>query len=432
MTLTRDPDTRTAALADAIVAGDPVHAHLQVIGFGPGGLGIPVAADRLGLLDRLMSRGLALVDKRPAWRWDGLSYGINSNSEAHDFLAFIRADGFFGPLLDTPEGRAVRAYGKQRIPLTLVASFLRLAAERFLDHLAEHNRSAVICGRSVATLEIERDGLFLSRDADGLPIARSSHAVLALGAEEQMRPDLEPLVAPARRAGRLIASESLLRGLTEDRIGAALAAGAPIAVIGSSHSAFSVVDYLLQSYPERLRDGQVVVVTKHRPKIYFTSAGEAEAQLVDLSAQTLDQPTGEINKFDGLRGDARQVYCDIAAGTERRARLMRLEDAGTPAVIEAAGLVVQAVGYGPRRLPVVDADGGPVDLAYGPSNIAIDDDCTVLRTDGRPVPRLYAVGLGHAMADRSPDGTQRGYKVGVNFFHGSAGARIVEQLGLEE
>jgi len=40
----------------------------------------------------------------------------------------------------------------------------------------------VICGRSVATLEIARDGLFLSRDADGLPIARSSHAALALGA----------------------------------------------------------------------------------------------------------------------------------------------------------------------------------------------------------------------------------------------------------
>jgi len=80
-----------------------------------------------------------------------------------------------------------------------------------------------------------------------------------------------------------------------------------------------------------------------------------------------------------------------------RLQLHRLgqDDAASLAVLDNADLVIAALGYRPRALPVFDGAGERVSLQSetGPQARLVDNDCRVVDASGNPLPHLFAIGL---------------------------------------
>ncbi|MFF8960037.1 hypothetical protein [Streptomyces sp. NPDC014894] len=390
-------------------------ARLQVIGFGPAALGIPVAADRAGLLDELMRDGCVFLDRRARHEWRSLDYDIPSNSAAVDFLDGLAPDGRLRAALRSPEGRALARASDRPVPLRLAARFLARTAREVADYTLRFNRAHTLFSTPVDHLLVDEKGLFHSRDARRRTLALSRSAVIAVGA----RP-----LAPSDGGPWEVTSEAMLRRECDTLCAAAVREGAAIRVLGGSHSAFSAVGLLLREWGDGLRPGQIRVETRGEVLVYRPGGPAAPAGAV----ATVDPDTREINRFAGLRGESEEIYRAVLRGAEPRVRLLRGGEGEAPAAAPRLTtapprLTIAATGYRARRLPVLDADGRPL---FGPGDIAVDDRGRVLDREGRPVPGLFGLGLGHC-SPRSPASGEYPMAA-VNIFHGRAAARIVGRL----
>ena len=87
---------------------------LQVVGFGPASLGLPVSADRLGIIETLLREGMLFVDSHCCWRdieESRLDYLIPSNSIGADFISGIYPFGTFAASLQSPAYKRIATQG---------------------------------------------------------------------------------------------------------------------------------------------------------------------------------------------------------------------------------------------------------------------------------------------------------------------------------
>ena len=208
----------------------------------------------------------------------------------------------------------------------------------------------------------------------------------------------------------------MLRGELE-RVAAAVSSGLNIYVMGSSHSALSAVAVILRHFRESLWPGQLRLVHR-KVKTYYSSAAEAPSHA--YVASDVDPETLEINRFDGIRADARRTIEAILAGREPAVELVPASDFVPRA---RRSLYISATGYTARQIMVANEVSGPVALASDRHGLIVDQSCRVVDGGGRAIPRLYGIGIGYAR--RGPTNIAR---VGVNFFHGEDGAMLARQL----
>ncbi|MER7481278.1 hypothetical protein ABTX60_27170 [Streptomyces sp. NPDC126510] len=392
----------------------PSAARLQVVGFGPAALGIPIAADRAGSLDALMRDGCVFLDRRGRNEWRSLDYDICSNSAAGDFLAGLAPDGRLRAALRSPEGRALQVDPDQPVALRLAARFLARTAREVADYTVRFDRAHTLFGTAVDHLRHDADGLFHSCDTRGRTLALSRSAVIAVGARPRAGDDGGPWFTT---------SEAVLRRERDAQCARAVGAGTPIRVLGGSHSAFSTVGLLLREWGDGLRPGQIRVEARseilvYRPGRRAASAGGPSG----AGVATVDPETEPLHRFSGLRGESKTVYRAVVHGTEPRVRLLRHSEEADPAT---PPLTIAATGYRARRLPVLDASGRPL---FPPGEAAVDANGRVLDGGGRPIPGLFGIGLGHC-SPLSPTSGDGGYPMAaVNVFHGRTASRIVAQL----
>jgi hypothetical protein len=371
---------------------------VQVIGFGAAALGLPIAADRTGRLAGLLRRGCVFMDGREPDEWTSLGYDIPSNSAGADFLSCIHPAGAFAGALHTPQARALAAAGARPVSLLTASAFLQDLADRVARHAG-----AVRFGRRVDHIVVDAGGVFHSRDAAGRTLARSARAVLAVGA------------APRPAVDGSVTSDAFLRGHCVARCKAAVAEGHRIWIVGGSHSAFSVAGMVLREWGDELGPGQVWIDARSRVHLYAECAQATDA------ADIVDPGTGEVNRFRGLRGPARDLYRAIAAGDERR---VLLTEGRTAHPADRPELMISARGYVARPVPVRTETG---ESLVDPADPAVDLDGRVLdRRTGTPVPGLFALGLGYRHL--APDGTARYPRAALNIFHGEASDRILAAL----
>ncbi|MFE9456859.1 hypothetical protein [Streptomyces californicus] len=397
-------------------------ARLQVVGFGPAALGIPIAADRAGLLDDLMREGCVFIDRRARGEWRSLDYDIRSNSVAGDFLEGLSPDGRLRTVLRSPEAGALQEAPDQPVALRVAARFLARTAREIADYTVRFDGAHTHFSTSVDHLRRDADGLFHSRDARGRTLALSRSAVIAVGARPR-----------AGAAPRTVTSEAVLRRECDAQCEAAAGAGATIDVLGGSHSAFSTVGLLLREWGGLLRPGQIRVHTRREVLVYrpqtrtaasdsrtATAGGTADAGGTALA--TAAPGTRPLHRFAGLRGESEALYRAVQCGAEPRVRLLRHPGEADPA---ASPLTIAATGYRARRLPVLDARGKPL---FPPGEAAVDEEGRVLDGRGRPVPGLFGIGLGHC-SPAGPEGGGGDYPMAaVNIFHGRTADRITAQL----
>jgi len=393
---------------------------VQVIGFGPATLGLPLAADRMGELGRIAAHGMAFVERAisPAvLRSSRFPFLIESNSPARDFVAGVDPAGRFGDVLDRPAGRKLVEHGERRVPLQHVGEYLADLADEITDWL--HSTTGEIrYGREVRQVRRNADGTFTSLCTADRPVLRSHTVVLATGATEDTARHGVP-------GDRLVPSARLLAG-DLDQVEHTVRAGRSVVILGGSHSGFAAADLVLARCGGAVRPGQITVV--HR-EIALGFSGVAElatagllAKMPPMKPPVVCPETGAVNRFSGLRGAARQLCMAVLARTEDRVRLCPVGTVEALQAIAGAAVVVQASGYRGTAPEVVEADGTPIPLEREHGRISVDEACKVLGPHG-PVAGVHGLGIGFARRDDSGE-----RRAAINVFHGQDAENIVGSL----
>ncbi|WP_434694733.1 hypothetical protein J3P89_15355 [Pseudomonas sp. Z1-14] len=387
---------------------------LQIIGFGPAALGLFITADRTGQLHSLLERGVQVHERSASLaQWNCLAYDIEANSPIEDFLKGIRVDGVFAECLNQPMvQRWLQAPGNV-VQLTDVSIFLRQLAEIVVALCAGHPRAAIHFGHNVDAVTVVSSGFCVTGDWG---IRSSRYLVLACGARIR---DLQMSAGTAQQPGSPpICSDRLLRGQADAQLRESLAQGQRVLVVGGSHSAFSAVGYLLERFHDCLAPQAIAVLCRRRPALW--SASSPGARLLKAT-DVVDEESGEVNRFCGLRGAAQQTLLSVEAGQQPSVAL-HIGDADIEPWLEDGFLLINATGYLPRLPALFDQQGTAMTLDQLEGNLCKHRNTGELMVQGVAVGGLFGTGLG--FSDRRGETLE----VGVNFFHGRCASHILQAV----
>lgn len=399
--------------------------HVQFIGLGPAGTGVIVAADRLGLLATLLDRGVAAIDYQPAGAGSLGEPRIGSNSPCSDYFEGLGRGGELEVVRNAPAAvRLLEGYSPgASAPLTEVGAYLQVLGHRTTNIIEDHPQGVIRSGK-VSGLRVN-NGVFTSFDREGAPIASSKNVVQATGAEEIVDPRFGPYL------DKVILSRPILTEKASNEVLSILSATvSPYVVIdGASHSGFSAALKLI----ELLEDDPALhidILARQDIAVFFNTPDEAQAAGYQFANGDVCSRTGRINRFSGLRGDAKQLFLDITSGRNQRVQILPHSgsfDEGT--IFDRADLIVQATGYKPRLIPVYDSRDQLVDPRSGVKPIIKGG--TIYDRRGRPIRGLFAIGHGFSgQATRHMGGGKNEKRPvdGVNIYQGPAGEKIVRAL----
>ena len=120
---------------------------------------------------------------------------------------------------------------------------------------------------------------------------------------------------------------------------------------------------------------------------------------------------------------------------EPRLHLHRLgvDDASTLALLDNADLIIAALGYRPRALPVFDQAGRatPLHSETSPQAPLVDGRCRVLDHGGNPIPHLFAIGLAAGFVPHGKLGGEasfRGQANGLWLWQSDVGGFIIDAI----
>lgn len=427
-----------------------------IVGGGPAGLGVLLAARREGMLDALLHSGVRVVEQSPQPGPGELGdYAIRSDSFADSFLTSSTTEGHpdLSHLQHTPAGACLEAHRGGPVDLVTAAAYLRDLGQAWQAWDAQQHLGLFLTGTTARTSHRRADGVWVTTcetpERGTFQIA-SHHLVLATGAAPSTEvlttlPIGEAPLLP-RWAGRTVLSHTVL-----SRSGAELLthrctgrAAPRIAIVGGSHSAVSCALRCLAQL-DRHHGGQGSITLLHKNKIALTYASPAAAcedGFHDFTAEDICPRTGRVFPLAGFRSDSRELMRRVLGlgglTPETRITLMPLDgpDAASIHAVEAAlasaDLIITALGYRPRALPLFDADDRPIVLHSQLSHTAalVDHRSRVLDAQGQPVPGVYSQGLsaGYPLAGRYGEPSFTGQANGLALWQAEVGAEIVHQI----
>ena len=264
-----------------------------IIGGGPGGLGPIIWAAQHGLLPAWLDRGVAVVERQAHLGGTLGRFGINSDSLGGSYLECLEAAGLppeLQPLRDEPVAHEMARYRDSFPPLVLVDRYMRRIGIALAGMLAE--RSALHLCTEARAIHLRRDGsveveITGPDGRESMLAARS--AVVALGGRQRwMHGELKPGLALANCQMRhVMPSDRALStaGLKEADQILAEAGRRPILILGGSHSAYSVAGAFLElPGAERLAKGQIVILQRREPRIFYPDRQAALDDLYDVDA----------------------------------------------------------------------------------------------------------------------------------------------------
>lgn len=458
-TMTTEDVTRVIDTLDQIVAVKPRAAYpasppsvkTMIIGGGPAGTALLTAASRHGLLPEL-SRGLMIVERDGAIGGGQLGrYAITSDSTAQTFLSAIEgnADPAIAALADHPAALAVaRHRASLGVPLAEVGPLLRAIGDR-LHASVTANGGTVMTGMEAVSARRKGGSWYVRlrdtathRDteyvAKNLVIATGGHQPLDRLVTQQVAGTSLIEIA----GDRLLQSDSVLARGGFDMVGDLLSGKrAPrVAVIGGSTSALTTVALLLRERPALPFGAGGITLLHRRPlRPFYHSVEAAHAEgFTDFGPDDICPISGFVYRLAGFRLEARELVLRML-GVDGRAPEPRLalhrvtgdRDEAARDILKNADLVIAALGYRPRALPLEDADGRSLPLATHAGAPMVDDACRVTDASGAPVPGLFGIGLAAGFVPHGRLGGEAsfvGQANGLWLWQNDVGMMIVDQL----
>lgn len=265
-------------------------------------------------------------------------YLLTTTSAGQRFLQHVRYVGALAPLHDDARVRRV-ADAQAPVAMGDLAAALTTTGAAVQDALGP---ARARLGARVRHVELDGDGPVRVVAEDGTTL-RARHVVLATGREERAHPGLAPWRDKVLLSGQVVSRSG------RPRLAAALdgLAGRGVVVAGCSHSAMSVLRTL-----RRLTDGPVTVLQRSPARLTYDSLASAldahvpGREQLPSPARDVCPATGMVFRDSGLRHESADLYRALWAGAVPDARVLRVGDvAEARAELDAAGLVVQALGY---------------------------------------------------------------------------------------
>ncbi len=426
---------------------------LVIVGGGPAGVAPLLAAHRMGQLDALLASGVALVEQSDRLGSGSIGgYAINSDSSGRTFVDCLLGDDEteLTRLEQHSLTRELAAAGDGAVSLRDAGRFLGLVGDAICRMVLEHPASAVLTNhRALATSRVQGGWRVQVRDlttGEERTLA-SRNVVIATGAHQP--PDrLAAEEVGGRKlvdrcADRLLQSGEVLATGGLERVAELLAGKATprVAIIGGSTSAAAVAHALLHRLPQ-VKFGHAGVALLHRRelRIYYPDRASALAEgYAEWTEDDVCPISGRVFRFAGFRLDSRELVMQ-ARGIGGRAPEPRLrlhpvcpDDVEAARIIDEADLVIAAMGYRPRALPVFERDGAPITLLAqtGPQTAMVDGQCRILDADGVPIPGLFGIGLAAGFVPRGALGGEasfRGQANGLWLWQHDVGSLIVNAI----
>jgi hypothetical protein len=388
-----------------------------VIGAGPAGFALLIAAKRAGVLGDLIADGLLVVDPCERRRLGTGSlgdYGVRSDTSGRVFVE--SATALLGSEVTEPRAAALLAQCDTDgpVPLRAAAELLSVAGASVASDLISSRGEVALRGKALAITPRgdHQEVLVRLRDRDVRLTARS--VVIATGGV----PAVPPWLTGSRLAGELVHSDSLIRGGLPRRFAGRTGPRSPrIIVVGGSHSAFSATGVLLGLDPDK-KWPEATVNIAHRSPIKITYADVRAATTAGLEVHPEDvcPQTGRVHRFGGLRTDSADLWRAVTSTDEPRARLTRLD----VDLLRSADLVVAATGY-----------SSPAGALLGRPVGAFDGQGKLRDVADRVVPGIYGVGLGAARKRDGRTGGEPSYRGsidGVWFYQQIVAPTVLEEL----
>jgi hypothetical protein len=391
----------------------PLMVEVLIVGGGPAGTAVLLAAARSGKLTELARAGLVIAERGPRLGAGTLGgYAINSDSTAATLLSSVAGhpDPRVAAVADGTAGRAIAALPPDGpVKLTLVAAFLdELGAA--LHAIVAQAGGHVLTGHDVLGLRREHPFWVAQlRRPDGT--ARTVVARQVVIATGGMQSDAHAAAAPTLAGplgdlcrGRLMRADALLaHGGVEELCARVEGVVRPrVAVLGGSTSAIAAVKLVLESpVGARMATGALKLVHRRKLLPFYRTAEAARADgFTEFGPRDLCPVSGFVYRLGGLRLDAREIVLHAleigGRKPDRRLRLVRpAESTRGIHALDDAHVVIAATGYRPRALPIAGPGGAPITLlaARGTAAPMVDNLCRVLDADGLSLPGLFGIGL---------------------------------------
>lgn len=424
-----------------------------VVGGGPAGLAVLLSAHQSGRLSELLQQGLLIVE-RSRRIGPGLigQYVINSDSTGTTFVDPLRGgnEPALHDLLESEVARRIAAAGPESVPLRDVGELMDLVGQALRKIIARYPHSAVETGCTGDSAQCLSDGsweLTLRYENGSVRRVRTRRLVLATGATQpraKLEGDTVAGVPVVQRWGtKLLQSGDVLALGGLDLVAERLRGrtNPTVAILGGSTSAMAVAHALLNRLPQVQFQADAIKLFHRRPlRVYYTSAEEALADgYTEFTSDDLCPITRRVFRLAGLRLDSRELLMQVRGiggrPPEPRMTMHKLAGDDTAAVrqIDAADLVVAALGYRPNALQIRDTSGRPIALFVDTSRSAplVDNACRVLDREGAPIAGLFGIGLAAGFVPHGRLGGEpsfRGQANGLWLWQNHIGALIVDAV----
>jgi hypothetical protein len=427
---------------------------VAIIGGGPAGLAPLLAAHRRGRLADLLREGVTVVEQSGSvgegtiGRWY-----INSDSTAFTFADCLAGppNGELAALRNHPLTKEFVEVGEGTVPLRRAGEFLGLVGQAINEVIDASPNGRVLKGYKAVSTQRTRTGwLTLIKDIETgrERTIDSRNVVLATGASqpvERLRSEYVAGVNLVERCGeRLKQSGEVVSTTGFAAVSARLAGlGRPprVAIIGGSTSAAAIAYTMLNRMPGvTFGPGGLTILHRRELRIFYPNVEAALADgYTEFGPDDICPVSGRVFRLSGFRLDSRELIMRARGiggrPSEPRLQLHRLgvDDAASLAVLDNADLVIAALGYRPRALPVFDEAGKRVTLQSetGPQARLVDNYCRVVDESGNALPRLFAIGLAAGFVPYGKLGGEksfRGQANGLWLWQNDVGALIADAI----
>ncbi|WNJ19039.1 non-hydrolyzing UDP-N-acetylglucosamine 2-epimerase [Pontibacter sp. G13] len=406
-----------------------------IIGGGPAGTGLLMKAMKDGELEPLLNLGICLIEKSDTLVAGNLpEFRVNSDTYSKVFLECL--EGSTGDYLDLDKLKEELAefdeFADRSIPLPLTRKFLEGVGDQLHGILQAHSQSDVKLRTEILKIQVNDTGNYTLFTSDHQKI-QADRVVIAVGG----KPAFGHL-CPSR-LDQTAHSDEILRGKKDPLLTGLPSQNSKVVIAGGSHSAFSVVDYLLTHFPEKFSaEFPIEVWANESPKIYFPTAEEAsENGYEEFTEADICPVTQRLFRLAGLRMDGRARYMDMlgmnGGPAENRAVFSQIDPHSDDfsQAMEASDLLIEATGYTFNTPSFFNTDHHRIEFQGEITRHWVDDQCRMLTQEGEALLGVYGVGLASGFLPGTELGGEpsfRGQTNGLWYYQNLIADLILQQI----
>jgi len=360
--------------------------HVAIIGGGPAGCGLLTNYALNDEYEDLLDRGVAIFDSSQHLGGGSLHNYNSLRSNSHGCAFF-----------DAIEGLGIETQDKHlnvdtEIPMKDMCKLQLTIGSWHEARLARHPISRSLTKTTVLSVNEKPNGLYCIRYSTENRCDKSDrffHEILAnnICVCTGGIPYTPSWVVEQCESQRLESAEDYFsQGNQELK-------GPRIAVIGFSHSAFSVGHLLQKHHPSAS-----ITYIKHpsscrqEPRIYFPSTDAAHESMYGYESIDVDPDTGRVHRFGGLRGDARTFA--LSRGSYQMSNVLNPDDYDH---------IIVACGFRMRIVPIFDKNGVELRPESEWSGSFVSSEGLLF-----PDHQIYAFGLGAGLPPSKETGGEPG------------------------